>query len=323
MVGSRFACRAWLHANCVSAIGRIGPLLLLCGGWDAAAFAQRTQDNAAREAQDGFGKSVGNESVGIYASEVRGFSAADAGNNRIEGLYFDEQGEITDVIVRGSAVHLGLTALGYPLPAPTGIVDMELRRPGSETVASIQLGISEYLGTDFTADLALPINDRLSFNLDLGLFDEQYVSGANAGYVSYGGVVRWKPTDRLEITGFFGRYDYGDEEQGPTIFTDGAYLPSRIERRRFFGQQWAQSAGHSQNYGAILKADFGQWEVAAGRLTAASCETDMHQPFLRKWIRVASGDRSLSAHATKGALRHRENCESAELSPKGRCAIAC
>lgn len=266
MVGSRFACRAWLHANCVSAIGRIGPfLLLLCGSWDAPAFAQRTQDNAAREAQDGFGKSVGNESVGIYASgEVRGFSAADAGNNRIEGLYFDEQGEITDVIVRGSAVRLGLTAFGYPLPAPTGIVDMELRRAGSETVASIQLGISEYLGTDFTADLALPINDRLSVNLDLGLFDEQYVSGANAWYVSYGGVIRWKPADRFEITGFLGRYNYGDEEQGPTIFTDGAYLPSRIERRRFFGQQWAQSAGHSQNYGAILKARFGQWEVAAG-----------------------------------------------------------
>ena len=57
--------------------------------------------------------------------------------------------------------------------------------------------------------------------------------------------MRWRPADRFEITGFLGRYNYGDEEHRPTIFTDGAYFSSRIERRRFFGQQWAQSVGHS------------------------------------------------------------------------------
>lgn len=254
----------------------IGPaLLLICIAWEAPAFAQRTQDNVAREAEDGFGKSLGNESVGIYANgEVRGFSASDAGNNRIEGLYFDKQGAVTDVIVRGSAVRLGFTAFGYPLPAPTGIVDMELRRPSNEAVASIQLGISEYLGKDLTADLALPINNQLSVNLDLGLFDEQYVSGASAWFVSYGGVVRWKPVDRVEVSGFFGRYDYGDEEQAPTIFTAGAYVPPRIERRRFFGQPWAQWTGHSQNYGAMLKADLGPWEIAAGAFNSRFTRDD-------------------------------------------------
>ena len=182
----------------------VSAVLLAWGGGETPAFAQRTEDNAARAAEDGFGSSVGNESIGIYASgQVRGFSASDAGNNRIEGLYFDEQGGVTDVIVRGSNVRLGLTAFGYPLPAPTGIVDMELRRTGSETIASVQVASGEYLGTDLTADLALPVSDRFGINLDLGLFDDQYVNGASAWFVSYGGVARWKPVDRVELTGFF------------------------------------------------------------------------------------------------------------------------
>lgn len=36
----------------------------------------------------GFARASANESIGIYAGgEVRGFSASDAGNNRIQGIY--------------------------------------------------------------------------------------------------------------------------------------------------------------------------------------------------------------------------------------------
>jgi iron complex outermembrane recepter protein len=72
--------------------------------------------------------------------------------------------------------------------------------------------------------------------------------------VRYGGVARWRPATGVEITSFFSRYDYGDEEQSPVIFTGGSYLPPRIKRRRFYGQDWAQWAGHSQNLGGIAKA---------------------------------------------------------------------
>ena len=48
----------------------------LCSSWSA--FAQRTDDNAVKEADDAFGKSVGDEQIGIYnAGMVRGFSPAD------------------------------------------------------------------------------------------------------------------------------------------------------------------------------------------------------------------------------------------------------
>jgi iron complex outermembrane recepter protein len=244
----------------------IAGLALLVGGlWEAPADAQRTQENAAREADDGFGKSVGNESIGIYASgEVRGFSATAAGNNRIEGLYFDRAGSVTETIVRGSTVRVGLSAFGYPLPAPTGIIDIELRRAGSEAVASVQLNSGDYGGTDLIVDAAIPVTERLSINLDGGLYDDEYVNGAGAWFVSYGGVARWRPANAIELTGFFGRYDYGDEEQAPVLYPAGDHLPPRVERRRFFGQDWADWAGHSQNLGGLIKAEFGLWQIAAG-----------------------------------------------------------
>ena len=50
-----------------------GPLLLSAWLLTQPAMAQRTDENAVREAEDGFGKSVGSDSVGIYASgNVRG-----------------------------------------------------------------------------------------------------------------------------------------------------------------------------------------------------------------------------------------------------------
>lgn len=88
----------------------------VAAGWllvPTAALAQRVDENATTLAEDGFGKSVGNESVGIYANgEVRGFSANAAGNARIEGLYYNESGGLSDLLQDGSDIKVGLTAFG-------------------------------------------------------------------------------------------------------------------------------------------------------------------------------------------------------------------
>lgn len=290
---------------------RIGAAVLVAvGGWSAPAEAQRADENAVREAEDGFGKSVGNESIGIYASgEVRGFSATAAGNNRIEGLYFDEQGGVTDVIVRGSTVRLGLTAFGYPLPAPTGIVDMELRRVGTRPVVSVEARSGEYRGPDLVVNAAIPVSDRLGVDFGFGLFDDEYVSGASAWFRSYGGVARWRPTDGVELTGLYGRYDYGDEEQAPVIYTAGAYLPKRIERRRFFGQDWADWRGHAQNIGGIVKANLGSWQIAAGAFNSRFTRDDYYSAYFDGVDRDGNGRSFLIAGrdqvsaSTSGELR--------------------
>ena len=58
----------------------------------ASAQAQRADENAIVAASDAFGTSVGLQTVGLYSpTNARGFNPAQAGNLRIEGLYFDQQ----------------------------------------------------------------------------------------------------------------------------------------------------------------------------------------------------------------------------------------
>lgn len=253
---------------------RVLALLLLSAAHPAV--AQRADENATTSAEDGFGKSVGNESVGVYANgQVRGFSAYDAGNARIEGLYYNENGGITDLLQSGSDIRVGLTAFGQPFPAPTGIVDTQLRRITSDkTIVSVRLSSGEYLGADASVEAAIPVTTNFGVNAALGYFDDKYPDGASAWFVSYGAVARWRPAKDTEVTALFSRYDYGDEEQGPSIFTASPALPKRIERRTFFGQQWGQWSGHSQNIGGIAKTRLGDWRLEAGLFNSRFTQDD-------------------------------------------------
>ncbi|MGO4781606.1 hypothetical protein AB4084_39580, partial [Lysobacter sp. 2RAB21] len=78
-----------------------------CGlaAFAAAADAQRAGDNAVTAAEDAFGATLGNETIGLYSSkQVRGFSPVDAGNVRMDGIYFDRQGTVPPALVEGSTI---------------------------------------------------------------------------------------------------------------------------------------------------------------------------------------------------------------------------
>src|SRR5450631_964438 len=93
------------------------------------AHAQHASHNAVTAADDAFGLTLGLESIGMYSpGQIRGFSPKAAGNLRIEGLYFDQQGPLSNRVIEGSAIRVGITEIGYAFPAPTGIVDYALRR---------------------------------------------------------------------------------------------------------------------------------------------------------------------------------------------------
>ena len=73
-----------------------------------AALAQRAEENVTTDSEDAFGRSIGNESIGIYnEGDVRGFSPIEAGNVRLEGLYFDLLGHLTSRLVEGSTIRVG------------------------------------------------------------------------------------------------------------------------------------------------------------------------------------------------------------------------
>ncbi|MBX9729087.1 MAG: hypothetical protein K2X31_09280 [Sphingopyxis sp.] len=113
----------------------------------------RSDENAIRAAEDAFGTSIGRETIGLYSSQnIRGFSPISAGNARIEGLYFDQVWGMTSRIRRSTTVRVGISALGFPFPAPTGIVDYSFRTPGREASLGLAAGVDSYGKHDQGAD---------------------------------------------------------------------------------------------------------------------------------------------------------------------------
>jgi len=236
--------------------------LVLC----PAAHAQRTGENVVTAAKDAFGTSIGNERIGLYnSSEVRGFSPLDAGNVRIEGFWFDQQGTLNSRLVSGSTVHVGLTAQGYPFPAPTGIVDYQLRVPGDDLIVSVLTGAGEYAGPFVEVDAKIPIiPKRLGVAAGASYAHEEYYDGSDARVASLAVIPRFRPFDGIEIIPFWSFAASRDEQVAPYIITDGSHLPPHIPRRRYYGQPWATLDTNITNLGVLSKADLSEhWQLRA------------------------------------------------------------
>jgi len=132
--------------------------LIVLLGVPFCVHAQRADDNAVKSADDAFGNSVGNENIGLYSPfEVRGFSAIDAGNVRLDGLYFDRQTDPSTLLVPSSTMRVGISAQGYLLPAPTGIVDYQLARAGEQARISPVVGYGPFDSLFVDLEGELPI----------------------------------------------------------------------------------------------------------------------------------------------------------------------
>ena len=233
------------------------------------AFAQRTGENPVASAEDAFGTSVGNERVGLYSPfNARGFSPVQAGNVRINGMYIDYQADLSERLNSGSNVRVGLTAQGYPFPAPSGVADFSLRLPGSEAVASTVVGIGPFGGPRGEVDAQLPVSDTLGIAAGVGVNQQGLVHGGNQRLLSAGFAARWRPAKNIEIIPFWGLQQEDSQEAQPIIFTDGAFLPPEIERRRYFGPEWAQNEGRDVITGLLTTFGFGDWTLRGGAFRA-------------------------------------------------------
>lgn len=232
------------------------------------AWAQRADDNAVKSADDAFGTSVGTENIGLYRPvEVRGFSALDAGNVRIDGLYFDRQTDLSPLIAPSQTMRVGISAQGYPLPAPTGIVDSELVRVGDARVLSVVAGLGPFGGASAEVDVKLPLVAG-RFGIALGASVQKYAFeyGNSETDISLSVAARWRPTDRIEIIPFYDRYEVKGSEALPLIFVDGPHLPPRFKRGEFYGQDWTDGENVGTNYGAVATAAVGAGWTAKGGL---------------------------------------------------------
>ncbi|MDF7774891.1 TonB-dependent receptor [Sphingomonas sp. AOB5] len=236
------------------------------------ALAQRTDDNAVAEAEDAFGTSVGDDSIGIYnAYNVRAFSPVDAGNVRIEGLYFDQQTYLTSRVIAGSTIRVGISAQSYSFPAPTGIADFSLRKPGGSPLASVGVGFGPWNGGYGEVDFELPIDgERLGIAAGAGIYRNGQPFGGSPKDLSMGTVVRYAPRPGIELMTFWSRVQTSDAEAQPLIFTSGAFLPKRFARNEFYGQEWADYGAEQVNYGMVARADPAGFDVRLGVFRSVS-----------------------------------------------------
>jgi iron complex outermembrane recepter protein len=240
-----------------------GACLILFG---RPAAAQRTQENAVTSAGDAFGRAVGNEKVGLYTTDdIRGFNPIDAGNARIEGLYFDQQERPTPRMINGSVVRVGITAQGYPFPAPTGIVDYRLRAVGKTASASYDLERSSNGGAAIAIDASLPLFDGQA-GMTAGIILRRLVlpQGGTSTIRAYGTSLVWRPYDKASVTFFGSGIDSQGDEASPIYFPAGNFLPPQIKRGRFTGQKWAERFSSSSLYGVVAKLPSGQNRLELG-----------------------------------------------------------
>jgi len=231
--------------------------LALAGAMIAApAAAQRVNNNATTSAEDAFGTSVGDQSIGIYgAFDVRGFSPVDAGNVRIEGLYFDQQANLRDRVVSSSTIRVGLSAQSYPFPAPTGVADFSLRRAGAKPLVSLGFTYGPWKGTSSEVDVQLPIQgDKLGVSAGAAYYTRGSPYNGTPNVLSTAIVGHWAPSSEIEVMPFWQHWRDTSDESQPLIFTGGGYLPQRITRNVFYGQKWAVYASTQDNFGLVAIA---------------------------------------------------------------------
>lgn len=231
------------------------------------AEAQRASDNAVLAADDAFGISVGRESIGLYTPDnVRGFSAIDASNARLDGLYFDPVRLPSARLQESANIRVGIAAQGFSFPAPTGVVDYTLRHPGEALKASAFTSADSYGFFVGEVDAEFPIvKDRLSLGVGLGAYRESYYNGTSDFTRSGGLIARWRPTSTIEVLPFWSQSEVSGSQAPPFYITSGNFLPPHIERRWFTGPSWAKGSGARFNYGGIIRwAASSGWRIEAG-----------------------------------------------------------
>jgi iron complex outermembrane recepter protein len=240
-------------------------MLVVCGLVPSAASAQRTNDNAVATAGDAFGQSVGNERVGLYNTEdVRGFSPIEAGNARIEGMYFVQTERPAMRVIDGNTIRVGISAQGYPFPAPTGIVDYRLDLANGKSGYSLSVERGQF------GSVSAIVEGRIQLSEDLGAFvafgprHQRRHEGGDFKAFGAGVTLAWRPYNGAIIAPFFGTFSNRDEEAVPSIFPGGDYLPPQIKRRQLIGQSWADRNASTSVYGLVTKLPLGDWRIETG-----------------------------------------------------------
>jgi iron complex outermembrane receptor protein len=238
------------------------------------ALAQHASDNPINSADDAFGLTLGLESVGIYnPGLVRGFSPISAGNVRIDSMYFDLQGAPSERVVEGSTIHVGVSEIGYPFPAPTGIADYNLRNVGGDTpTATMIANVGPYDAWGISIDGSVPLIGK-ELVLPIGVStqvstqssgDGGFYPGLTSRVTSVGATPQWTPNSKVTVRALIDWQGTTDAKTLPEFFTAGDFLPPTISKG-YVAQNWARGRNVTMNLGGLVTAQLADdWLLRAG-----------------------------------------------------------
>ena len=235
--------------------------------------AQHASDNPISAADDAYGLTLGLESVGLYSPGlVRGFNPQSAGNVRIDGLYFDQQGALSNRVIEDSTIKVGVSEIGYAFPAPTGIVDYDLRHAGGDVPSATiiaNVGPDEGRGVSIDGSLPLIGNELvLPMGVSTQVSTQTPSYGPYPGYTSnitsIGATPLWSPNDKITVRAIVDWQQTNNAKTFPLYFTAGDFLPPAISKN-YLGQNWAEGRNVTMNLGGIVSAQLTKiWLLKAG-----------------------------------------------------------
>ena len=235
----------------------------------ARAQAQSSEQNAATQSSDAFGRTVGNERSGLYSGEeVRGFNPGEAGNIRLEGLYFDFTGFLSARLTEGSTVRVGLAAQRYPFPAPSGLIDYELTIPRDQAELHVEIDSAGSIprGPGLQANVKLPLaGERFGIAAGFALREAKRPDGGEHRFRTWAALAAFRPAEGTEFLLFTSAIDTLSFEARPSYFPAGTVTPPEVERARFLGLDWTENDTIGHAHGALAKVALGEgWRIYAG-----------------------------------------------------------
>jgi iron complex outermembrane recepter protein len=238
-----------------------------------AVSAQHASDNPVSAADDAYGLTLGLESVGLYnPGLVRGFSPQAAGNMRVDGLYFDQQGALSNRVIEDSTIRVGVSEIGYAFPAPTGIVDYDLRHvggdvPSATVIASVGPDESRGISVDGSVPLignTLVVPMGVSTEVSTQTTSYGPYPGYTSNITSIGATPQWSPNEAVTVRAIIDWQQIANAKTFPLYFTAGDFLPPVITKN-YLGQNWAEGRNTTMNLGGIVTARLTRvWQLKAG-----------------------------------------------------------
>jgi len=251
-----------------------------------ASSQQRAEDNAVTSAEDAFGTSIGLQSVGLYSqNDARGFDPQQAGNLRIEGLYFDQETFATSTcMVRETTMRIGIAAQAYSFPSPTGIADFSLRTPGDVQAFSGLASRGPFSGLVVQLEEQIPVQPKIlsadvcvahyqGILVDLMRHDDTAV---------YGSTWKWRPNDKTEVIPFWSYLVGGGRQELPGVYTDGTVPLPQFRERDLASQTWTTQGWRMTTLGAVVKSELdSHWQVTGGLFHSQENDPWDFEPYLQ------------------------------------------